>query len=161
VRGVVADHPAVVRILVAMGAEGRVHRIVGQEKTGALDVVHGIEGNGSIGARCRACPGHGCGQRNRTIEALGASGQVQRVQMKGRRAAFESVRQHIQDPACRSMTPVLKMPTSKAISPYWPKRSGAGTDVPRLTCHSSEIGDMASASKAYTLLCMVDTNTTL
>src|SRR5664279_2316430 len=31
VRGVVADHPAVVWILVAMGAEGRVHRIVGQE----------------------------------------------------------------------------------------------------------------------------------
>src|ERR1035441_9888504 len=36
IRGVVTEHPAVVRILVAMGAKGGVHDIVGQQKTGAL-----------------------------------------------------------------------------------------------------------------------------
>src|ERR1035438_5878766 len=59
------------------------------------------------------------------------------------------------------MTPVLRMPTSLEISPSGPYNSKEGTELPRLTCHSVEIGDMASASNAYTLLCMVVTKTTL
>src|ERR1035438_5765776 len=59
------------------------------------------------------------------------------------------------------MTPVLRMPTSLAISPSGPYKSRDGTEFPRLTCHNVEICDMASASNAYTLLCMVLTKTTL
>src|SRR5450759_5225284 len=55
------------------------------------------------------------------------------------------------------------MPASLEISPPHglPYSSEAGTEGPRLTCHSVETGDIASASKAYTLLCIVVTNTTL
>src|ERR1035441_4186641 len=97
IRGVVTQHPAVVRRLVAMGTEGDVYQVVGQKQTGALDLPHGIEGDRSIGARFRARPGHLRAQRNRTIDALAASGQVERVQVKDRRAAFQSVRHHVED----------------------------------------------------------------
>src|ERR1035441_7427532 len=63
-------------------------------------------------------------------------------------------------PRFRSIAPVLRMPTSLAISPSGPYSNRAGTGSPRFTCHSMWTGDMASASKAYTLLCMVDRNTT-
>ena len=60
------------------------------------------------------------------------------------------------------MTPVLRMPISLTISAYGlPYSNDTGTGGPRLSCQSTETGDKASASKAYTELCMVDTNATL
>src|SRR5215471_9164137 len=58
IRGVVAEHPAVVWILIGMGTETDIHGIIGQEQAGPLDMLPWIEGQGPIREGSRTCSGH-------------------------------------------------------------------------------------------------------
>ena len=82
-----------------MGTEADVDGIVGQEQAGALDVLHGIQGDGSIGERRRTASRHRRRHFHGTIEPFGAGGEVQGVQIEGRTAAFVNVGHDVYDRA--------------------------------------------------------------
>ncbi len=102
-RGVVAEHPAVERFLIAVAGEADIDDAVCEQSACALVLAQGVEGEGAAGGAVAAA-GHARLDHDRAAELLGAGAEVERVQalhVAGRAAAhFLGLRNDVDRAGC-------------------------------------------------------------